>query len=344
VEEGFLVVTPFDPNTIRIRITRDGRALTTVHSGRTRKDLRVSLHAPQLTLLQPRGGDVIGDHLDIHWEATDLDRRDARTLFYTVQYSPDSGASWQTLVTNMPETNLIVDDTSSLPGSDQALIRVIAHDGVNTGSDTSGPFTLRPHEPIVHIDSPNDETTFPLNSQIILEGGARDAEDGPLGDDALTWLVDGQQLGTGEEAAVGGLPVGTYVFTLQAVDSDRNVATADVTVTVVQDVPVASADSYSTFQDTPINVDSPGVLGNDIGPEGSTLSVELVDDVSNGLLTLSRDGSFNYTPDPNFNGTDKFTYRAIAGNGFSNVATVSLTAGIFSDEAPKIPPGDELEP
>jgi hypothetical protein len=40
-------------------------------------------------------------------------------------------------------------------------------------------------------------------------------------------------------------------------------------------------------------------------------------------LNFNADGSFSYTPNPNFNGTDSFTYKASDGNLASNTATVS---------------------
>lgn len=226
---------------------------------------------------------------------------------------------------------MTLNDTRSLPGSNQrALIRVIANDGVNTGSATSEPFTIQPHAPVVHIDTPSNQAIFALNSQIILTGGARDAEDGPLGDEALKWFVNGEIVGSGKEAALGGLALGTYDITLEAVDSVNNTATASVMITVV-DMPIASADSYSTPEDTMLTVDAPGVLGNDIDAEGDPLSAVLVSGVSSGTLTLNADGSFAYSPNANFSGADSFTYKANDGTSDSNVVTVSLTIGSVSD-------------
>ena len=42
-------------------------------------------------------------------------------------------------------------------------------------------------------------------------------------------------------------------------------------------------------------------------------------------LTLHADGSYDYTPAANFNGTDSFTYKANDGDADSNVATVTIT-------------------
>jgi hypothetical protein len=317
-EQGFFLTVPFDPRTARVRITRNAQELGGV---------TVSANAPQVRLLQPIGGETITDRLTIRWEASDQDND---PLLYTVQYSPDLGASWQALVTQTPETTLTLDDTLSLSGSNEALIRVIANDGVNTGSATSDSFTVQSHAPVVHIDTPGNQAIFAFNSQVIFTGGARDAEDGPLGDESLKWLLNGQVLGSGEEIALGELAPGDYEIILEAEDSDNNKATASVTITIVSGMPVASNDSYGTPEDTLLVVDAPGVLGNDIDAEDDPLSAVLVNDVSNGALTLNADGSFTYTPNADFNGTDSFTYKANDGATDSNVVTVSLTIGIVS--------------
>ena len=67
-----------------------------------------------------------------------------------------------------------------------------------------------------------------------------------------------------------------------------------------------------------------GVLLNDHDPEGDELMTGLVEDVQNGTLALNPDGSFIYTPDPGFVGTDRFTYVAFDGTDESAPATVSI--------------------
>src|SRR5206468_4196104 len=69
----------------------------------------------------------------------------------------------------------------------------------------------------------------------------------------------------------------------------------------------------------------PGVLSNDTDPEHQALTAILVSGPAHGTLTLNADGSFAYTPAPNFNGVDSFSYRANDGSLNSNVATVTLT-------------------
>ena len=74
-----------------------------------------------------------------------------------------------------------------------------------------------------------------------------------------------------------------------------------------------------------------GVLNNDTDAEGNRLRSTLVTNVSNGTLTLNGDGTFVYTPNPNFFGTDTFTYRANDGALDSNIATVTITVNAIDD-------------
>ena len=52
---------------------------------------------------------------------------------------------------------------------------------------------------------------------------------------------------------------------------------------------------------------------------------------TNGTVTLASDGSFTYTPNANFNGTDSFTYTASDGTAVSNIATVTITVDAVND-------------
>jgi hypothetical protein len=63
-------------------------------------------------------------------------------------------------------------------------------------------------------------------------------------------------------------------------------------------------------QDQPLNVPAPGVLSNDTNPNTlANLTAVKVTDPNNGTLTLNPDGSFTYTPNPGFSGSDSFTYK-----------------------------------
>ncbi len=89
--------------------------------------------------------------------------------------------------------------------------------------------------------------------------------------------------------------------------------------------PVAEVDSFSVLEDSTLVVEAPGVLGNDSDPDGDSLSASLVSSVSDGDLTLRSDGSFEYSPNQGFTGTDQFEYEASDGNAADTVgATVEV--------------------
>jgi hypothetical protein len=91
--------------------------------------------------------------------------------------------------------------------------------------------------------------------------------------------------------------------------------------------PTAAGDAYATNEDTPLSVAAPGVLGNDT--PGSTAS--LLSGTSHGSLNLLADGSFSYTPQPDYSGADSFSYRAMSGGVASAPATVSLSVSAVND-------------
>jgi VCBS repeat-containing protein len=89
--------------------------------------------------------------------------------------------------------------------------------------------------------------------------------------------------------------------------------------------PVAADDAYALDQATVLTVNAPGVLANDVDTGSEALAAVLVANAEHGTVTLRPDGSFTYTPDPGFSGTDRFTYEANDGRADSSPATVTLT-------------------
>ena len=95
--------------------------------------------------------------------------------------------------------------------------------------------------------------------------------------------------------------------------------------TAPNQAPAASNDAWSMSAGATLVVDVPGVLGNDGDPDGDGLTAVLVSAPAGGSLVLDADGSFSYTPNAGFAGTDSFAYRASDGALLSNIATASIT-------------------
>src|SRR5207247_511682 len=81
-------------------------------------------------------------------------------------------------------------------------------------------------------------------------------------------------------------------FTYKANDGslDSNLATVAITVTAVNDPPVAANDSVTTNEDTALTIAAPGVLGNDSDSDSATITAILVAGPAHGTLTLNANG------------------------------------------------------
>lgn len=199
--------------------------------------------------------------------------------------------------------------------------------------------------PVANNDTFNvaEDSVLNLSLGTILDGvlaNDSDAELVPL----TAFLVSPPQHGT-----LTFLPIGTFIytpnpnfsgtdsFTYQASDllSLSNIATATINVLGRNDLPVANSDSYTTATDTTLTVAvGSGVLANDTDVDGNPLTAILVDDVTDGTLTLNANGSFSYIPDAGFDGEDTFTYRVNDGTANGNIATVTITVSGTPGAAP----------
>ena len=105
--------------------------------------------------------------------------------------------------------------------------------------------------------------------------------------------------------------VGTDSFKYESVDSHgTDSSPATVTITVNDTPPTALAHSYTTTVGTELTETAAhGVLVGDADANHPTLTAQEVSGPSDGSLVLNADGSFTYTPDAAFVGTDSFTYE-----------------------------------
>ena len=116
-----------------------------------------------------------------------------------------------------------------------------------------------------------------------------------------------------------------------ALENNRLFFRMDV-VDAENQAPVALNDSFAVDEDNALTVTAPGVLSNDSDPDLDPITAVIATGPANAQsFTLNADGSFNYTPVANFNGTDTFTYVADDGVSQSAPATVTLTVNPIND-------------
>ncbi|AMM18869.1 hypothetical protein AX769_00335 [Frondihabitans sp. PAMC 28766] len=113
---------------------------------------------------------------------------------------------------------------------------------------------------------------------------------------------------------------GADAFNYTVIDSSNQTVTAPVRIIVGDRASdyTATAPSGGTL----VVPASEGVLSND---SGSNLVLKVVQNVSNGSLTLRQNGSYSYAPVKGFSGTDSFTYTIDDGVNPTRTGTLTLT-------------------
>lgn len=98
--------------------------------------------------------------------------------------------------------------------------------------------------------------------------------------------------------------------------------------------PIATDDPDFSIRATEVlSIAAPGVMGNDLHPEFSAVSVSVVSQPAHGSVLLNSDGSFTYTPAIDYSGTDSFVYELEDAAGQTAQATVTLTVRPALSEA-----------
>ncbi|MDP6719975.1 MAG: Ig-like domain-containing protein, partial [Pirellulaceae bacterium] len=147
--------------------------------------------------------------------------------------------------------------------------------------------------------------------------------------------------------------VATFVYTVEdngttngALDPKQGAGVVSVTVTPVNDPPIAIDDSRLVNEDEVLTIvaDDPttGLIANDFGgpldEQNELLTVVGVTPDSNagGAVTLVN-GIVTYTPPANFNGTDQFTYDVEDAAGERATGAVNLTVNAVNDAPVAVP-------
>jgi VCBS repeat-containing protein len=230
------------------------------------------------------------------------------------------------------------------------------HDGSETTSDS---FTFRVFDGELYSDAAtvnititpvNDAPTADDDAFTVAEGGT---ENGTLTgsdpeDDELTFeVVDLPINGTLTLNADGTF---TYVhdgsettsdsFTFKVFDGEfySDAATVTITVTPVNDAPVANDDEFDVDQ----GEEYVGQLtGSDI--EEDDLTFLVVVNPLHGSLVINADGTFTYVHDGSENFEDSFTFKVNDGLADSNVATVTILVNATQPDLNAAPVANDFE-
>ena len=135
----------------------------------------------------------------------------------------------------------------------------------------------------------------------------------------VTYAHDGSETSTG-----------SFTYTLSD-GAATATGTVSVTVTAVNDAPVAANDTATVAEGGSVNIAASTLLSNDSDPDGDTLSVTAVAGAVNGTVALSADkATVTYTHDGSETSTGSFTYTLSDGTATAT-GTVSVTVTAVND-------------
>jgi len=249
----------------------------------------------------------------------------------------ESGQSLDYTITNGPGhgTLSVEDDTGQFtyrPAPDffgNDAFSYTAANTTGTSNTATVSITITPvnDAPVARVTSLTTEEDHQVSGQLT----ATDVDS-----NTLSFSLSGQaahgSVSLGEDGAFTYVPVTNYngsdsfTFTVSDGNLDSDPTTVSITVTAVNDLPVAQGGTFTLQEDALLN----GRLsGTD--PDGDNLTYQVASQAGHGTATISSDGSFSYAPNADYAGTDQFTFLVSDGQGNSSPATVSITIQAVND-------------
>ncbi len=213
------------------------------------------------------------------------------TFTYTVKDADGLKSNVATVTINVNQLvtpPVAANDSYTISDNTPTALNILANDTDSSGTivPTSVVITTQPGHGVVSIDPSSGAVTYTPTG-------------GYLGTDSFQYKVS------------------------DSLGAVSNIATVSLTVALAP--PVASNDSATTAENTPVTIDE---LANDVGTDAALVpgSVAIVTPPAQGTATVDpTTGAITYTPGLNYVGSDTIQYTVKDLNGtLSNVATISL--------------------
>jgi VCBS repeat-containing protein len=118
----------------------------------------------------------------------------------------------------------------------------------------------------------------------------------------------------------------SFAYTVSDGQGGSNTYTVNLTISAVNDSPVANNGTLSIAEDAPFGG---AVIATDV--DSANLTFAVVSQPANGRVVLGANGFYTYSPAPNFNGSDSFTFKANDGSADSNIAKVTIAVAAVND-------------
>jgi mannan endo-1,4-beta-mannosidase len=220
------------------------------------------------------------------------------TIFDASDNAYDSAAFVDNLFASTTESCQAGANEGPVAGDDTLTV---PEDDLGTSIDVLGNDTDADEDPLTITD-----VSDPAHGSAVVDDGGTPADPA---DDEIVYTPDPDYFGPD-----------SFTYTISDGHGGTATATVSITVTEVNDPPIAVDDSAQTGEGTPVVFD---VAANDSpGPANEasqTLTYSVTVQPTNGDVTCTSAGSCTYTPDPGASGEDTFNYE-VCDNGTTNGA------------------------
>ena len=315
----------------------------------TRPISTIDTTAPTIAISVVAGNDVIDDAEDnsVTISGTSTGVEDGQTVTVNI-----NGTDYTTTVTANAWSiaNL---DLSGLPdGANYTVTADVTDSAGNAATQGTRPIsTIDTSIPVINVTA-NNVTEQSVSAGDVIASFTASDPDGEvltyllLNDPSNYFVINGNnvELTSAGVTAINNdtLNLTTLTIQVQASDGLHTVSASDSSsITRVNDNPVANNDSYTIADNTPLSVAATsGLLINDTDSEGDPLQVTSIKvggvdyvvpgtgsvnvTTTNGVLNVSADGAFNFTPNTGYIGVDTFNYTISDGQGGTSSANFSV--------------------
>lgn len=234
--------------------------------------------------------------------------------------------------TGMVRYDVTINSGAEFPPGAAFLLNTAILNADEAVAATTNEVTVSNNAPV--ITSLSVDPIVDANGQVTLTGTFSDASDGDTHTIEITWgdgqsdtlIFDNEQ----RDFSIGhsfdlNIPPSEGIFAIDVRITDDSSQTTIGSVTT-QLPAVAIPDSYEVDQATTLSIElEDSVLSNDFAATSDPLLAVLeIPPASAASFSFNPDGTFTYTPLPDFRGTDQFTYFAENSDGASQTAVVEI--------------------
>ncbi len=243
--------------------------------------------------------DVDGDVLTL--SSVSANQGNAVLMNNQLRYTPASNFSGEVVV------NYTFHDNQGEQATAQASITVVSQNDLPVAQNDSASTT---EDSAVSINVLNNDSDVDGDTLSVTQASAQNGSVSVGSDQVLLYTPDANYFGSD-----------TLSYTVSDGEGGNVVATVAITVTAVNDDPVAAADSATTDAATLVTINA---MANDSDVDGDSLSISSAA-ASNGTVDVSAQGIVSYTPANGFDGTDTIFYSLNDGQGGSSTGTITVT-------------------